>query len=555
MSYLIRVKTCLWGFFRSEFHKRTRRPQPPGRIQIALWIVLLSFSFLLSTVDFDSFQLGAYEDDSIYAVLAHSLIHSNHYGLTNMPCEPDPTRYPFGYPLLLTPFVLLFPDQPDAMKIPSLLATLLNITLLFWGWRWFSCSTSHWWGLAITALYAFSPLTIGHTRMVMSEPIFTTFCLSALLLAEWATASELNPRNRLLFIMLTSITLFFAVFIRTIGLVLLISVFTYLLAASKLKLWKQLAMVLGGVASLVLTVIALTPIEYNDLVPSEYMNQFTSPSVWDQNAIEEPLIPRFISSSTEYLKFFIRQTVVPVGTGQSELRFAQQIGLPYFPVFFGFLISGIVGLGLVTWFLREGISSPLFFALFYFGAVVLWPWRDSRFLYPIQPQLFLGLLLGMATILLTTDRLFFRRQFLPSLANIAIAVLVLVLLVLSVYKTLNIDDSRLHVGNLEARSAWLKSNIPPTAVVMTEQPQTDFLYARRKTVPYRGLESAAELRNYLDRNNVDFILVAPKLIWQSQYVPVYSNETMSLLSLLQEFPSAAEIVYESQEVKIFRVDR
>lgn len=203
-----------------------RPSSPPTKIQIAIWCILFILTVFLSLRDYDSFQLGTWSDDSYYVVLAQSLTHSGQYGLINEPGEqPGAAPFPFGYPLLLTPLVLLFPGNLDALKALSLAATLLNVVLLFWGWPWFS-RQSYWWGIAIVGLYAFSPLTIEHTRMIMSEAVFTTFCLIAMILAEQVVRGNQNRWGSLL---LLSVTLALIPLIRTIGMVLVIGILGYLL--------------------------------------------------------------------------------------------------------------------------------------------------------------------------------------------------------------------------------------------------------------------------------------------------------------------------------------
>lgn len=52
---------------------------------------------------FDSFQVGTYMDDAQYVVLAKSLVQGPAYGLVSGPGPALPTRFPFGWPLLLAP--------------------------------------------------------------------------------------------------------------------------------------------------------------------------------------------------------------------------------------------------------------------------------------------------------------------------------------------------------------------------------------------------------------------------------------------------------------------
>ncbi|MBI5651031.1 MAG: hypothetical protein HZC40_11405, partial [Chloroflexi bacterium] len=165
----------------------------PTRIQIILWLVLVSVTLVLALGNYQTYLLGTHFDDARYVILARSLVLSDQYGMINAPGDPPAGKYPFVYPLLLTPFIFLFPHDPDALKFLSLIATVINLSLLFWGWRWFSHTRSYWWGLAIAALYGLAPMTIDLARRVMSEPVFTTFVLIAIILAERAAQRYRRP--------------------------------------------------------------------------------------------------------------------------------------------------------------------------------------------------------------------------------------------------------------------------------------------------------------------------------------------------------------------------
>ncbi len=170
----------------------TVRAGSPTRAQIGVWLVLLAAAVTVSLLQYGHSVVGVYKlDDSAYIVLAESLVHADRYGLINAPGAPVPTHFPFGYPLVLSPFVVLFPGNLEVLKAVSLVATLLNAGILFWGWRWFRVQRSYWWAIAVVGLYVLSPLTVRFAGMVMSEPVFTTFCLLAILLAEQAANGRL----------------------------------------------------------------------------------------------------------------------------------------------------------------------------------------------------------------------------------------------------------------------------------------------------------------------------------------------------------------------------
>jgi hypothetical protein len=99
----------------------------PSKLQIGILIILIFTCIALSLKNYDQFQIGVWMDDAHYAVLAKSIIFSDTYGIINSPGHPLPTRYPFGFPLLLSSIVWLFPTTPELLNLISLLATLINI--------------------------------------------------------------------------------------------------------------------------------------------------------------------------------------------------------------------------------------------------------------------------------------------------------------------------------------------------------------------------------------------------------------------------------------------
>lgn len=557
----------------------------PTRLQVAMWTSLLVAAVFLFLAGYRSFQVGVYRDDAAYVILAQSLVSSDHYGLINNPGEPGVSQFPFGYPLLLSLLVRIVPGNLDAMKALSLVATLFSSTLLFWGWRWFVTSRSYWWALAIVGMYILAPLTVQHTGMVMSEPVFTASSLSALLLAERAARGKLgrwwSPAM--------SLALVFAVFTRTIGIVMFASVLIYLLLIRKRRLGKPIALVIVQMAALIGLVVALTPVRLSDLAPSEYIRSEdaaillapfrgwsvpTEPgnhatpgptsSVPTEESKEqvEPRLPfyRVIYEAIQYhFGRDLRTIVLPFGGGDREQTFVERVGLPSMPLVLGYVVSALVFLGFVTWFVKERLSVMLLFALLYLVSITMWGWAGPRLLYPIQPQVNLGFLMGVEAVTLSVGALLSRRNALFRSSMLVLAGVVSVLLVTSVVRNWQLDDTRRHVGDLEARSAWLKSNTSEDDIIMTEVPQIDFLYSGRKTVYYPAqISSSDELRDYLARNQVSYVLVAPDARWQNTYRPFYDAPTTRLLELLETL-SAQQLVKrlyasESDLVQVFKVE-
>jgi hypothetical protein len=153
-----------------------------------------------------------------------------------------------------------------------------------------------------------------------------------------------------------------------------------------------------------------------------------------------------------------------------------------------------------------------------------------------------------------------RPPFLHRLPTFLIFALVILLGILSTDASARIPDSRPHAGDLATRTVWLRTNSPASAVVLSEQAATDYLYGGRSTVTQpRSLATSDELDRFLGVFGVDFVLIGPALGWQDVYSPTYSRRTASLLPLLEELRADGRLteVYASsgELITVYRVNR
>lgn len=546
------------GYFNAPFIQKDLGK--PSRVQTFLFCTLLILTTFLSVRNYDSFQIGTYMDDASYVVLARSLVFGKSYGLINFPGESQSTRYPFGFPLLLSPLVLLFPQTFNTLKLISLFATLANDALLFFGWPFLCRNKSHWWSLSITALYSLSPLVIGHTRMVMSEPAFTTFTLLSLILVEKYLSED--GAKRPLYVFLVGAAAFFTLFIRTVGIALVIAIgirVTLLPMQWTSKIRWLAWFVIGGI-TLVFVILITTPVTVKSLVPVEYVDQFDHPQLWGQVRIEDALLPRLIGALRDYASQHLREAVIPIGGGHRELELGRRLGIPNLPLLTGLMIGSLMLLGMLV-FQEQGLfPSALIFAMLYFGAILVWPWRGARFLYPIQPFLFYYLLEGIRLIAkpFNTAKLkIFDSAY--SLINLGTGVCCFILLCLSLYKGITDNGNSLqYVRDFQVGTVWLRENSPSDAVIMAQQPQSVYLYSDRKTVDYARIADSSQLKDAIQRQNIDYILVAPKLEWRQDGLLVYDAYTQeTFLPSINQLEAQRELylIYESEKdmVKLYQV--
>lgn len=536
----------------------------PSRWQICILIIILATATFLSLRNYNQFQVGAYQDDASYAVLARSIVFSETYGLSNVPGSPLPTRYPFGYPLLISPAAWLFPEDLGLLRVVSLLATLINIALIFWGWQFLNQNRSFWWSLGISALYALSPLVIGHTRMVMSEPVFTTFVLIALMMTEKYVANE---ESHTAAVFLTGAVIFFTLFIRTIGVAVLVaSVFRiFLLQANRsVKIHKVAYMSLGGLALLAIIVFA-TPITVESLLPVEYINQFQNPKAWGAEVqIDGGLSAKAVDGFTAYISRHLREAIFPVGGGDSEIEFGRRLGIPDLPLLTSLLMGCLILLGTFSIMQGRGFyPSVLVYEVLYFGIALIWPWRGDRLLYPILPFLLDHFLRGIQILLQLTQRM----KWIPG--NIGrpiplIGSLSVITVMISLFFVKGITDNSSsfdHVRDLRVGATWLKENSQEDVLVMAQQPQGVYLYSNRHTVDFPSgteFDTSEQFEKFALLHGVDYILIGPEMIWRNdgklEYDSFTTNEILPVVADLVQ-KNALEIVFESKQdlVTVYRI--
>jgi hypothetical protein len=474
--------------------------------------------------------------------------------LINEPGLPSPAKYPFGFPLLLAPLARLFPHQLVTSTLVSLAATLVTISLLYWGWPLLSPTTTRWWGLGIASLYGLSPWVVGQTREVMSEPAFTALLVLALLLAEVCVR---RPGPSYWLSAVLGVVLMFVLFTRWIGAVVCIAVLARIVLARKSgnDRFRSVAAILVASLGAIAFVLVLTPVDLRQLTPERHLTELRSPPVRRKSGA--PLKPG-LEVIAKYASDKIRRAVVPAGGGARERALGERLGVGHLSTTMGVSVTALVALG--AWrALRTRALAPsvLLFELLYFGALVFWPSVQLRFLFPLLPFLIFQLLLAVAAIGSAAERLW------PGASRLRTSGVVMVwavLLVISAGKSWVVEDSRRFTGDLSLGATWLAAHTPAEAIVMSQYPQITYLYSERKTVQLPRVHTPAELDRVLQDRRVDYLLLRPELKWRPDGARAYDDDTrQTLLPALSELASRGNLamVYESPEemVRVYRVER
>ncbi len=524
------------------------RSSRTSQVQIALWLLLLAAASFLAVRDFHS-HAAILVDSSRYVVLAQSLLRGPVYGLVDRPVPPVVSVYPFGYPLILAPLVAAFPQDFEVLRWPSLVATLLNISILFWGWRLLS-KRSQWWGLAVAALYAVAPSTILQARLVLSEAVFMTFLLVTILLFE------LGARRQApwWWCLLAGASSFAMVFTRTAGWPMWVGLVLYLLVRRRQRALRDLLGVAATMVALTTLVVVATTVRPIDLLPLSYMglddslvkeqtgenqtstlphitpttgpNDTLAPAVEQLSSDQNGSVPgrwkllaylgrEMIRRSEDKLTRLVPAAVAPGLDSHLFSTVMRRYGLDSVAPWAGLALCLLILIGFAVWAWQDGVSAFLVIVPFYGAVLMLWTWSDVRLLYPIAPQVALAFLIAIDACIKALWRLV-RRQPTPQHIGRLLAPVALVLFLVYAGIAFMYPNNRFYTRTVEERGRWLRERTSSESLLMTTLPETDYLYTGRTVVPLPEVDAEttpAELWLQLQASGADFAVVYPLHIW------------------------------------------
>jgi hypothetical protein len=489
----------------------------PTRLQILLWAAVMLGTLALLAYNWTSYQVGTYGDDGSYVSVTDSLLQGIPYGTLLDTDLDDPTQFPFVYPLILAPLRAFFPNDLNALRYVSVLATLGVLAVLFWAWRWLGRGLSYWWGLAVVALTGFSPLTLLHGHTVMSEALFLLFWLLLIVWTEYVAFRA--PRAWGILFGLVSVAL---VYTRLAGLVIVAAALLYLFWKMRRAVWKQLGVAAVAAAAPLALILLTTSVRPVDLLPNEYMNQLAA--IYDgDNATNEEVARRVLESADDSSPIRpenpIQRTVgaiwyqldfadkLPFQLERAVISTTDALGISFVRRVPFLVLLALVVLGLVVWVRRSGVTL-FFLALPAYGFLLIaWSWQGPRLVYPIQPQLFLAVLLALAAVTAwLTGRL---RGDSRRVTAAVLGAITGVWLLAWLWLDLNLSRTMVLPGNQIARAAILAQYLPADARVLSTRAEVDYLYTPRRFYDFpRGLGSPARLRQFLLEKNFDYV-VAP----------------------------------------------
>lgn len=329
-----------------------------------------------------SYHVGSFDDDGQYIALARALANGQGFVDTSLPGNPaDPNRVP-GYPLLLVPFVALFPDTMLPLRLLSGVLWLVCFPLL---WHWLGLrGLGRGTRLAVLALFALSPVAATFATMVMAEMPFLVILLAMLIamhhwdrqgraLTGWGLASAAALIGLLL--------------VKEAALAFYPAVVGYLL----LRRWFRKA-VLAGVAGL----LVLAPVVANRMIHGVSPLGARNGGYFETYG-GNPLL-HFLGALPDaawnFAVYALPNSIVPVGA--PPLSWWPGPAQPFL-LAVRYAIAPLVVLGFVVW-QRRGLDTTLVVGPLYVLQSLAYPFINERRVILILPLVLAWLVVGVRAL-------------------------------------------------------------------------------------------------------------------------------------------------------------
>lgn len=292
----------------------------------------------------------------------HSLVARNFEMNQWSTTRPGPDAYPWGYPLLLSPFLALFGLSPLVFKTLNILFWVIGL----WAVSQFAkkrLSTLSAW--LVLSLLGFSPLFIQMNDLIQSDIPFFMLVYIAL----W---QKDNLRNgSIIKHLFFGIVIFLAMFTRTTG-ILLLALFLPNLYATKNELRKASSVLLPAITAILLFAIQ------GLLLPSGESSYFSHFDLFTWHAI-------------------IRNIGIYFQAG-GEIFGASLAALTFY------ILCWLFFLFAQTRFFKEDVAVQFFFFAMLF-VLLVWPEdQGARFLLPLLPIFLVRVFQGVESVKILDGR-------------------------------------------------------------------------------------------------------------------------------------------------------
>jgi hypothetical protein len=427
-------------------------------------------------------------DFSMYIHHAKNLSEGRDYADTGYLVNPDsfmlgPPTYPPVFPLLLVPIWKSLGFHLKAMKILVIFFFLLSLFII-----WFSFKKKVSFGAAglLTAILGFNPYFWEKKDSVTSDIPFLFFCYVALYLIDKLNAAFPSRKNWPLYSVAIGFTMYLAYGTRSIGLLLVPSVFLFdILKNRRISKSSVLSALVFGLFLI-----------FQNLYFHSDTNYFLVLKHFSVRSVMHNLI------------FYLSLPLALWNNGYS--MFISKI------LFVALNIICIIG---VVTSAKKQIDIHLIFMIVYLSFIVFWPTEGTlRYLIPVIPLYMLYILFGIESL----NRLPFGKL------GYAISVIFLTAIFLSyVGRYTQMEYGRFMSGIAKPETIeffdFVKQNTRENDVLIFRKPRVLALCTGRRASVYHQPYDPVLLWHYFRRINATYIVAGPFHSDNAFLVPFLSN--------------------------------
>lgn len=449
-----------------------------------LLLIFLFVYVLLSVLTFDV-HLFAGGDNVVYVILAESIVSGQGYRNIHMAGEPEHAKFPIGFPLILSLFMVVFGKNFIVFKLFVLSTGIVSVYFMYKICEQVIGKHAH----LVMSVYVTIPLLLQFNHWVLTEIPF----LSVLLMAVYCVMRAEKGATYMYYVAFSAVL--FAFFIRTAGVSLVVALLVFLLVKKKYSYF--------GIFFVLFLLAALFWLLRNTRISesSIYVEQFLlrNPYWLESGRIGiRDLFIRIWNNLIVYMLEYMPETLLVLP------RSAWVHGV------IGLLFSACAIIGFVR--RMRHVLLIAVYSVCGLAIVLCWPhvWISARFLIPLMPFFLIFWYEGLAWLGNAV-----RFKYLVAIVIVIIVALNVIALAMRIEPTISNNIKSLKGKQYAAYPRdwqhyfetieWIDKNIPDSAVIMARKPEYVYLIAQNKTIGYPYTDDRAETQRMVERS--DYVIL------------------------------------------------
>ena len=485
------------------------------------FILLILFVYLILSVFLFDPKLSPGGDNAVYIILAESMISGKGYRNIHLPHEPEHAFYPFGFPVILTLPVLIFGNNIFILKIFIVLSGIVMVFFLYKIAEHLFKDKSKILMIFCITIY----ILITYNHWIYTEMPY--LCISLVALYFFLKASP----KRKSFYYISFFLATFAVFIRTVGITLVMAMVLVMLLKKQFKY---------AILLILLFLLIFIPWQVRNAGINQeggYLEQLLAKHPYDLTygrAGFSDFTRRVYDNSVFYTFIIIPLTLMPI----------LESGIIFILV--GSLIVLLTLLGLIIRFKKIGIIELYFI----FGCIVIliWPrvWSSERLFLPFLPMFIICFYRGIIWVAQKIKLKYF--------GYLIIGIFVL-LNAVNIFKESikSIKNKAAYLRGDEYAGYedvwrhyfetidWVDKHLPAGSVILARKPEFVYIKSKRKSLGYPFIPEPTLVKAVLEQ--CDYI------IFDNVYKKGMARKW--LLPVLEQDEDRYKIIYHTKERDFF----